>query len=180
MQQAMIACAQANQLVAIAFVDLDGFNDLNDNYGHSVGDQFLREISKYLKLSLRNGDTLARICGDEFVAVIGKLNDVEDSHATLSRLLDAASTELEIEGHKLKVTASIGVTFYPQKNASSDQLLRQADQAMYKAKQQGKDRWHIFDIERDCAVKNKHEEIERLRLALKNESSFFFISLKLI
>jgi diguanylate cyclase (GGDEF)-like protein len=113
MQQAMIACAQANQLVAIAFVDLDGFNDLNDNYGHSVGDQFLREISKYLKLSLRNGDTLARICGDEFVAVIGKLNDVEDSHATLSRLLDAASTELEIEGHKLKVTASIGVTFYP-------------------------------------------------------------------
>jgi diguanylate cyclase (GGDEF)-like protein/PAS domain S-box-containing protein len=179
MQQAMTACARDNQLVAIAFIDLDGFNDLNDNYGHGVGDQFLREISHYLKLSLKDSDTLARIGGDEFVAVIDKLNNVEDSHATLSRLLDAASTELEIDGHKLQLTASIGVTFYPQNNASPDQLLRQADQAMYKAKQLGKDRWHIFDIERDCAVKNRHEEIERLRLALNNEEFVLFYQPKI-
>lgn len=179
MQQAMTACARTNQLVAIAFLDLDGFNDINDNYGHGIGDKFLREISHHLKLSLKDGDTLARIGGDEFVAVIGKLNDVEDSYATLSRLLYSASTELEIDVHKLKVTASIGVTFYPQNNACPDQLLRQADQAMYKAKQLGKDRWYIFDIERDCAVKNKHEEIERLRLALKNDEFVLFYQPKI-
>jgi diguanylate cyclase (GGDEF)-like protein/PAS domain S-box-containing protein len=179
MQQVMTASLESNELVAIAFIDLDGFNILNDRYGDSVGDQFLREISHHLKLSLKEGDTLARIGGDEFVAVIDKLNDVADSYATLSHLLDAASTELDINGHKLRVTASIGVTFYPQNNSSPDQLLRQADQAMYQAKQLGKNRWHIFDIERDCAVKNRNEEIERLKLALKNEEFVLFYQPKI-
>jgi diguanylate cyclase (GGDEF)-like protein/PAS domain S-box-containing protein len=178
-QQAMTASLENDELVAIAFIDLDGFNVLNNRYGDSVGDQFLREISNQLKIALKDSDTLARIGGDEFVAVIDKLNEVEDSYATLSRLLDSASTELDINGHKIKVTASIGVTFYPQSNSSPDQLLRQADQAMYKAKQLGKDRWHIFDIERDYAVKHKHEEIERLRLALKNEELVLFYQPKI-
>lgn len=174
MQQAMTKCARNEQFVAIAFIDLDGFKAINDCYGHSIGDQFLRKIAQGLQLALRGGDTLARIGGDEFVSVIEGLDSVEDSHLVLKRLLDAASTDLEVGGKYLKVTASIGVTFYPQKDCSPDQLLRQADQAMYQAKQLGKNCFHIFDVERDFAAKHKIEEIERVRLALKNEEFVLF------
>lgn len=174
MQQAMTKCARNEQFVAIAFIDLDGFKAINDCYGHSIGDQFLRKIAQGLQLALRGGDTLARIGGDEFVSVIEGLDSVEDSHLVLKRLLDAASTDLEVGGKYLKVTASIGVTFYPQKDCSPDQLLRQADQAMYQAKQLGKNCFHIFDVERDFAAKHKIEEIERVRLALKNKEFVLF------
>jgi diguanylate cyclase (GGDEF)-like protein/PAS domain S-box-containing protein len=179
MQQAMTKSMRHNQYVAIAFIDLDGFKIINDSYGHSAGDQFLRKISQHLKSSLRDIDTLARIGGDEFVAVIDELNETADSHVILSRLLESATKELEIDGQLLKVSASIGVTFYPQNNCSPDQLLRQADQAMYKAKQLGKNRWHIFDVERDVAVKNKHEELDRLKHALKNEEFMLFYQPKI-
>ncbi len=179
MQHAMTQCARRNQFVAIAFIDLDGFKVINDRYGHSAGDQFLRKIANELKLSLRQGDTLARIGGDEFVAVIDDLNETKDSHPILTRLLEAATTELDIYDNRLKVTASIGVTFYPQNNCSPDQLLRQADQAMYKAKQLGKNRWHIFDLEQDVAVKNRHEEVERLRQALQNEEFVLYYQPKI-
>jgi len=174
MQQAMTRSVRNNQSVAIAFIDLDGFKTINDSYGHSTGDQFLRQIAGHLKLSLREGDTLARIGGDEFVAVLDGLNEHIDSHTILTRMLEAAATELIIDGKPLKVSTSIGVTFYPQNNSSPDQLLRHADHAMYKAKQLGKGRWHVFDIEQDVAVKHRHEEIERLRLALQNEEFTLF------
>lgn len=179
MQQVMTKCARRKQIAAIAFIDLDGFKFVNDTYGHSAGDQFLREIAHHLKMCLREGDTLARIGGDEFVAVIDELGGVDDSHAIISRLLKAATTELNIDGELLKVSASIGVTFYPQIDCSPDQLLRQADQAMYKAKQLGKDRKYIFDLEKDVAVKSRHEELERLRLALNNDEFVLFYQPKI-
>jgi diguanylate cyclase (GGDEF)-like protein/PAS domain S-box-containing protein len=174
MQHAMTRCVRHAQCVAMAFIDIDGFKFINDTYGHSVGDQFLREISKKLKLSLREGDTLARIGGDEFVAVIEELNHPDDSFEVLTRMLQAAASELVVFDKPIKVSASIGVTFYPQNDSSPDQLLRHADQAMYKAKQLGKNRWHAFDIEKDVAAKHKHEELERLRLALTQQEFVLF------
>ncbi len=179
MQQAMTKSVRHDQFVAIAFIDLDGFKFVNDTYGHNAGDQFLQKITKHLKFSLRDGDTLARIGGDEFVAVIDELDEITDSYNILSRLLESATTELDIDGNRLKVTASIGVTFYPQKNSSPDQLLRQADQAMYRAKQLGKNRWYIFDIQHDFAVKNKLKELKRITLALENEEFILFYQPKI-
>ena len=178
-QQAMTKSLRHKQSMAVAFIDFDGFKWINDSYGHSVGDQFLRLITQKLKQSLRAGDTLARIGGDEFVAVIEELDSPEDSHTVLARLLEAAAHEVNINGNRLKTTASIGVTFYPENNCSPDQLLRSADQAMYKAKQLGKDCWHIFDIERDFAVKHKREEIERIRQALYNQEFILFYQPKI-
>jgi len=179
MQQAMTKSVQNGQFVAIAFIDLDGFKFVNDTYGHSAGDQFLLKITQHLKRSLRDGDTLARIGGDEFVAVLGELNETTDSYETLSCLLKSATTELAIDGVRLKLTASIGVTFYPQNHSSPDQLLRQADQAMYRAKQLGKDRWHIFDIEHDVAIQHQMRELKRLNLALKNNEFILFYQPKI-
>ena len=179
MQQAMTKSVRHDQFVAIAFIDFDGFKYVNDTYGHSTGDKFLQKISQYLKHSLRDGDTLARIGGDEFVAVLDELNETTDSYVILSRLLKSATTELTIDGAPIKVTASIGVTFYPQNNCSPDLLLRQADQAMYRAKQLGKNRWHVFDVEHDVAVKHRLQELKRVELAFKNQEFMLFYQPKI-
>mgnify|MGYP002700230478 FL=1 len=179
MQQAMTKSVRHDQFVAIAFIDFDGFKYVNDTYGHSTGDKFLQKISQYLKHSLRDGDTLARIGGDEFVAVLDELNETTDSYVVLSRLLKSATTELTIDGAPIKVTASIGVTFYPQNNCSPDLLLRQADQAMYRAKQLGKNRWHVFDVEHDVAVKHRLQELKRVELAFKNQEFMLFYQPKI-
>jgi len=179
MQQAMTKSVRHDQFVAIAFIDFDGFKYVNDTYGHSTGDKFLQKIAQHLKHSLRDGDTLARIGGDEFVAVLDELNEATDSYVILSRLLESATTELIIDGEHIKVTASIGVTFYPQNNCSPDQLLRQADQAMYRAKQLGKNRWHVFDVEHDVAVKHRLQELKRVGLAFKNQEFMLFYQSKI-
>ena len=179
LQHAMTKSIRNNKTLAIAFIDIDGFKVINDSYGHSAGDEFLKQISAQLKGCLREGDTLARIGGDEFVAVLDELNDPSESHVVLSRMLKAAAAEMQVFNHQLQVSASIGVTFYPENNGSADQLLRYADQAMYSAKQLGKNRWHVFDIDKDVAVKHKHEELERLRLALKNDEYVLFYQPKI-
>jgi len=160
--------------VAVAFIDLDGFKEVNDRHGHNIGDQLLKKVTHQLTHALREGDTLSRFGGDEFVAVIDDLSDPSDSELVVSRMLEAVSTTFMIEEKVFKITASIGVTFYPLDNASPDQLLRHADHAMYIAKQKGKNRSYIFDIEKDAAVKSRNEELKRIAQALKNEEFLLY------
>ena len=128
------------------YLDLDGFKAVNDNYGHSIGDQLLISLSARMKQALREGDTLARLGGDEFVAILVDLNATSAAIPIISRLLEAASLPIQLGDLIVQVSASIGVTFYPQEvEVDGDQLIRQADQAMYVAKQSGKNRYHIFE-----------------------------------
>ncbi len=167
LHQAMLQARRRETLVAIAFLDLDGFKAINDQYGHKAGDQLLTTLSGHMKQLLREGDTLARVGGDEFLVVLIDLPDVESSAPLLARLLAVAAAVVDYEGNALRVSASLGVTFYPQAEAiDADQLLRQADQAMYQAKQAGKNRYHIFDTEQDRHVRGHHESLERIRRAL--------------
>ncbi|MGB4336048.1 MAG: EAL domain-containing protein [Chromatiaceae bacterium] len=167
LHQAMLQARRRETLLAIAFLDLDGFKAINDQYGHPAGDQLLTTLASHMKQVLREGDTLARIGGDEFLAVFIDLPDVESSAPLLARLLAVAAAVVDYEGHALRVSASLGVTFYPQAEAiDADQLLRQADQAMYQAKQAGKNRYHIFDTEQDRHVRGHHESLKRIRRAL--------------
>jgi predicted signal transduction protein with EAL and GGDEF domain len=120
-----------------------------------------------MKQVLRDGDTLARIGGDEFVAVMVDIADEDTSLSMLNRLLDAAAQPFALGDQNLQVSASGGVTFYPQLHAiDADQLLRQADQAMYQAKQTGKNRFHVFDAVQDSDIRIRNESLERIRLAL--------------
>jgi diguanylate cyclase (GGDEF)-like protein/PAS domain S-box-containing protein len=165
---------QNKKLVAIAFIDLDRFKYINDSYGRNIGDELLKKVSNQLMYVLREGDTLSRIGGDEFVAVIDNLVDTSEGDLVVSRMLESVSTTLLVEKKLIKISASIGITFYPLDSVSSDQLLRHADQAMYMAKQEGKNRSHVFDIEKDVSVKHRHEELSRIALALNNHEFLLY------
>ena len=172
LHQGMAQTRRRGLWLAVAFLDLDGFKPINDNYGHEAGDQLLIAAANNMKQTLREGDTIARLGGDEFVTVLHDLADIETSIPMLTRLLDAAARPVQIGEISLQVSASLGVTFYPQEeDIDADQLLRQADQAMYQAKLAGKNRYHIFDAEQDSNIRGHHESLERIRRAL-TESEF--------
>jgi diguanylate cyclase (GGDEF)-like protein/PAS domain S-box-containing protein len=168
LQQSMLQCQRRSQKLAVAFMDLDGFKAINDQFGHAVGDQVLIGLANRMNEVMRQGDTLARLGGDEFVAVLIDLEEQTAIEPLLDRLLAAAAQLIHVDGHSLHVSASIGVTIYPQTiEIDADQLLRQADQSMYQAKLAGKNRYHIFDAMQDSSIRGLHESLEQIRLALK-------------
>jgi diguanylate cyclase (GGDEF)-like protein/PAS domain S-box-containing protein len=168
LSQAMLQSKRHEKSLAVVFLDLDGFKYVNDTYGHSVGDELLIALSVRMQEALRASDNLARIGGDEFVAVLTGLVSVEDCEPVLDKLLLATSEPITLGDIVINVSASIGVTLYPQDNMDADQLMRHADQAMYKAKQLGKNRYHLFDTAHDDAIKMQRESLEAIRIALDN------------
>lgn len=179
LRQAMNQSVRRNQRLAVAYLDLDGFKSVNDIHGHAVGDQLLITLASRMKQALRDGDTLSRIGGDEFVAVLGDLTDAEASVPILTRLLSATAQSVTIGSAELHVSASLGVTFYPQvEDVDADQLVRQADQAMYQAKQSGKNRYHVFDAEHDRDVRGRLEGLEQIRRALANNEFVLYFQPK--
>lgn len=150
LQQAMSQAVRRKQIVAVCYLDLDGFKEVNDRYGHAVGDQLLIALAAIMKQELRESDTLARIGGDEFIAVLLDLADEESSLITVARLIQTVARPIQLGGDVIQVSASLGVTFFPQADAvDADQLLRQADQAMYQAKSGGKNRYCVFRQRRE-------------------------------
>ena len=168
LNQDMAQCKRRNQTLVVAFLDLDGFKAVNDSHGHTTGDELLVILSTRMKEALREGDTLARIGGDEFIAIMVDLEKTEDKKPVLERLLKAASEPVTVGDAVIQVSVSIGVTIYPQDGEEADQLTRRADQAMYFAKQAGKNRFHLFDKAQDDALKVRREEINGILSALSN------------
>jgi len=167
LHQAMVQAQRHGRPVAVVLLDLDGFKAINDQHGHDTGDQFLIAAAAHLQQTLRAGDTFARLGGDEFVAVLPDLADTQVSVPLLTRLLVGAAQPIATGDLVLQVSASLGVTFYPQaQDIDAEQLLRQADQAMYQAKLAGKNCYHVFDAEHDRALRGHHEGLERIRRAL--------------
>jgi diguanylate cyclase (GGDEF)-like protein/PAS domain S-box-containing protein len=166
LNQSMAQAQRRGQLLAVAYLDLDGFKAINDRHGHDAGDQLLIVLATRMKQALREGDTLARLGGDEFVTVLIDLDNEAAGVPMLTRLLAAVSQPVPVGDLMLQVSASIGVSFYPQEAVDADQLLRQADQAMYQAKLAGKNRYHVFDAKQDSHIRGHHESLERIRRAL--------------
>lgn len=157
LQQAIVHCKRNERSLAVAYIDLDGFKSINDNYGHAAGDHLLKTVAARMKTSLRESDTIARFGGDEFVVILDDLDTTHSSTPYIKRLLTAAAQPVEYQGLSLQVSTSIGVAFFDSSGTlAADQLLRQADQAMYQAKLSGKNRYQIYDSRQDLALRNFH------------------------
>lgn len=170
LRQAIAWVERQGTLVAVCYMDLNGFKPVNDLHGHQAGDNVLVELAERLRASVREGDTVARIGGDEFVLLLHDVDSLNEIDGILSRLLEEISTPMAcVPG--LSLSASIGVALYPMDNVEPEQLLVHADKAMYAVKQSGKPGYHVFDPERDHQIREYREDIALLRQAL-NDGEF--------
>jgi diguanylate cyclase (GGDEF)-like protein/PAS domain S-box-containing protein len=149
MRQALAQCARTGKTMAVCYLDLDGFKPINDTWGHEAGDGLLKEMARRLTACLRAGDTVARLGGDEFVMLLLNLERIDECEGALERVLAAVAQPVTVLGQSVTVTASIGVSMYPSDAGDPDMLLRHADQAMYMAKEAGRNRYYLFDPFRD-------------------------------
>ncbi len=168
--QAMHSVKRKNQYLALLFIDLDGFKAVNDTYGHDVGDVVLTTIADRMNHIVRDYDIVSRIGGDEFVIVVSELKNRSELIPLLQRLLSDLSSNIVYEGNSMNVSASIGVSLYPQADdIGNEALLRQADQAMYQAKLSGKNQYQYFNLEASQELKSQQQDILNLREAIKKD-----------
>ena len=158
-----------NLLLALIFLDLDGFKQLNDRFGHALGDRILVMVAQRLKQVARSTDVVARLGGDEFALVLCGLPNMDEIERVADRILTLISAPFSIDGKNYDLSASLGITVFPFDSADTATLLRHADQAMYQAKQTGKNRFHLFDTEQDQQAQTRRQLLDRLAEALAND-----------
>jgi diguanylate cyclase (GGDEF)-like protein/PAS domain S-box-containing protein len=155
--------------VALAFLDLDNFKDVNDTFGHASGDELLIEFARRLRAQIQPGDMLGRLGGDEFVIVMPD-RDAEEAALTASRITGALTSPLQIGTRQLSVSASIGISLYPENATDIDMLIQQADAAMYNAKRAGRSTFRFFNTEMKRVREQQLESIAALRRAITNDA----------
>ncbi|MBW7901706.1 MAG: sensor domain-containing diguanylate cyclase [Rhodocyclaceae bacterium] len=137
-------CRRGRKMLAVCYLDLDGFKQINDGYGHAAGDRVLVEVAGRLVQCARENDTVARLGGDEFVLLLGDFERAGQIRRALDRILRRLAVPWRDEAHAFDLSASIGVALYPADGSEPDTLLRRADQAMYAAKQNGRNSYRFF------------------------------------
>jgi diguanylate cyclase (GGDEF)-like protein len=163
LRHALVIASRNQSMVALIYLDVDGFKLVNDTLGHSVGDKLLCEIASRLRPRVRASDTFARIGGDEFTVVAEGLHDLEGAELIAKDLLAQLSTPFSVDGHELSLTGSLGISIYPNNALDPEQLVRQADTAMYIAKGTGKNKFTVFSSEFGDAVQERMELESQLR-----------------
>ncbi|CAN0110820.1 unnamed protein product, partial [Chrysoparadoxa australica] len=157
--------------VSVCYLDLDGFKGINDKWGQSAGDQTLRTLAERLTRALRSGDTVARIGGDEFVLLL----QGDDNHeAVYQRILATVGDPVTVGDQNVSLTASLGITRYPEDGSDAEGLIRHADQAMYSAKEKGRNQYHLFDPGLDEHRRNRRNQLMEISRALENEEFELF------
>jgi diguanylate cyclase (GGDEF)-like protein len=141
LHQAMLYATRNDTLLAVCYLDLDGFKQVNDVFGHAAGDELLQETAHRLKCTVRCNDTVCRLGGDEFVLLINDLHKREDVAVILDKVLAIIQEPVELETDQVYISASIGVSFFANDSDDANQLMLYADQAMYRAKHQGKSKY---------------------------------------
>lgn len=168
LQQAIKQSHRSNKQIAVLFIDLDRFKGINDSLGHEFGDALLKQIALALKDTIRETDSIARFGGDEFAVIIDNINDDHMINDTISHITNSISKPFTIDGHQLYITASIGVSLYPHDGETPDILLRNADSAMYQAKDDGRNTYQYYTREMTSKAFEHILMESNLRKALEN------------
>ena len=163
--QALPQAKRTEALVALGYLDLDGFKAINDEFGHAAGDTLLIEVARRLKETLRAADTVARLGGDEFVLLLVGIGSVKECELAATRILAALTEPINVQGHERRISGSLGITIFPTDDSDPDALLRHADQAMYLAKQRGKNRYVLSNHAKPAQQRAAGEQPEQMDLA---------------
>ncbi|HYU27260.1 MAG TPA: diguanylate cyclase, partial [Thermoanaerobaculia bacterium] len=158
LSQALTRCRRYGKSLAVMFVDLDHFKSINDTFGHTAGDELLLEMSRRLRACVRDDDTVARLGGDEFTIILSELRHPEDAANVAEKILESIALPLTIADTPIEVSASIGIALYPVDGQDAETLLRNADSAMYRAKEAGRNTYQL------CTDEMKRRAVERLSL----------------
>ena len=145
LEQAILAARQANAQIAVCYIDLDRFKQINDSLGHDVGDRYLKQITAILRAQCRDVDTLARQGGDEFILVLPFLSSPEEAHTVTKRMLHAIGTPFTVDGRQFSASASVGISLYPTHGRTPQILLQHADTALYAAKRGGRGQVRLYN-----------------------------------
>lgn len=165
-KQLVIQAKRHNRKLAILFIDIDNFKEINDSYSHEVGDRVLQNVAQIIKHSLRPGDIVGRFGGDEFIVVLDDVAKIEDIQIICKRLLE---NNYQIDEINIPVNISIGVAVYPDDSTSYEELIRFADIAMYKSKEKGKNSFEFYSNEIMFKLKNRLEMIAKISKAIEKE-----------
>jgi len=167
--QSLNRSRRSSKAVAVMFVDLDHFKTINDTLGHTAGDELLLEMSRRLRACIRDDDTVARIGGDEFTIILSDLRHPEDAAAVAQKILETVQIPLSISGMPIEVTASIGIALFPVDGNDPESLLRNADSAMYRAKESGRNNFQLCTDEMKRRANDRLSLETRLRKAIHDE-----------
>jgi diguanylate cyclase (GGDEF)-like protein/PAS domain S-box-containing protein len=170
--KALAGSRRRKDRVAVVFLDLDRFKVINDSLGHSVGDLLLRAVADRLNNQVREQDTVARVGGDEFLMVLTGVRDVTDAAVTGERIMDAMTAEFVLQGRSFNVSCSIGISIFPEHGADSETLIKNADAAMYSAKESGRDTFRFFSDDMNAQVVERLTLEHGLRAALDKKELF--------
>lgn len=168
LQEAIIECRESKQQLGLLLIDLDGFKDVNDVAGHAVGDRLLQNAALRIQSCVRNGDTTAKLGGDEFVVVIPKLRDLKVLNDIGAKIVEGIRAPFHIEDNQYFVTASIGIAVFPDHSMSGEELMMFADQALYAAKRAGKNQYQFFTQAMQREIRERISLTHDLRSAVAN------------
>jgi diguanylate cyclase (GGDEF)-like protein/PAS domain S-box-containing protein len=172
LEKAINRARRGGQLVCVMFIDLDHFKVVNDSLGHAVGDRLLKEVSSRLLACVRESDTVARLGGDEFTFVLEQLRGTDEAAVIAQKLLQSLDAPIAIDEHQLFASASVGISFYPQDGDDVATLLRNADTAMYRAKEEGRDRYKFFASDMNLRAQEYMVMANSLRIAVERNELF--------
>ncbi len=167
LEEAMAEADRHERLVGVVFLDLDRFKNINDSLGHDKGDKLLREVAVRLSGAVRRGDTVARLSGDEFALVLADMGHVDDAIHVAQKIIDVFREPFQVDKNNFFITASLGITLYPFDDRNAQELLRNADVAMYRAKESGKNNYQFYVAEMTAKVTERMSLENDLRYALE-------------
>jgi diguanylate cyclase (GGDEF)-like protein len=166
MSQGLARARRNNEMLAVCILDLDGFKPVNDTLGHDAGDRLLQEIARRLRDCVRGEDTVSRLGGDEFALLIGGIKSLAQAQLVFNRLLALVSLPVSIGNQIAQVSGSLGATVFPMDASDPDALLTHADEAMYRAKEGGKNRFHLFDMAMESRIAVNQRTVQQMETAL--------------